>query len=529
VYKALLCWRYLRTRFIALPSVISVMLGVATIIIVNSVMGGFAREMRSRIRGAHADVMISARGSDGFAGYEQIMQRIGDDPQLKPHIVKMSRVITAYGMVNCTIPGYERPRELPDGRLVLEERTEYDAQGNPKQVMRPVWDVEAFSKEVYLLGVDPVEESVIGRLGEWVHKGRDVLAAASADKTVGPLDRRWDPRRPPLAALRPEDANGPPSFEVRPATAAWRKEYYTRLRDCYYNKFNETTGELVKPTGIIMGSLLVSRRRDKQDHFLLWPGMDVTIVTFVTEAHLQDDPRAVETFTIADTVKSGMSDYDGHYIYMPFEKLQAMRNMQGRATAIHVRLTDYAHAKAVVKRLEEMLDEMGRGREFVVGTWEDKNTPILSAVAIETAILNIMLFFIIAVAGFGILAIFAMIVVEKTRDIGIIKALGGGNRGVMGLFLGYGLALGAVGSGLGLLIAILFISNLDAIEELIAKLSGVEVFDRNIYYFEHIPRTSDPWMMAWVVGGAMLIALLASVWPAWRAARLDPVESLRHE
>ena len=85
----------------------------------------------------------------------------------------------------------------------------------------------------------------------------------------------------------------------------------------------------------------------------------------------------------------------------------------------------------------------------MVQTWEDKQGPLLAAIAVERGILNVLLFMIVGVAGFGILAIFSMIVVEKTRDIGILKALGASNRGVMGIFLGYGLLLGVVGAGLG--------------------------------------------------------------------------------
>ena len=101
---------------------------------------------------------------------------------------------------------------------------------------------------------------------------------------------------------------------------------------------------------------------------------------------------------------------------------------------------------------------------FRVSTWEQKQGPLLGAVAIEQSILNILLFFIIAVAGFGILAIFSMIVVEKTRDIGVMKALGASTAGIRGIFLGYGLLLGAVGSGVGMAGGLLFVHYINEIE-----------------------------------------------------------------
>ena len=102
---------------------------------------------------------------------------------------------------------------------------------------------------------------------------------------------------------------------------------------------------------------------------------------------------------------------------------------------------------------------------FVVKTWEQKQGPLLAAVAIEKSILNVLLFLIIAVAGFGILAIFSMIVVEKTRDIGILKALGASTSGVMRIFLGYGLLLGLVGSGVGMAGGLLFVRYINEIEK----------------------------------------------------------------
>ena len=120
--------------------------------------------------------------------------------------------------------------------------------------------------------------------------------------------------------------------------------------------------------------------------------------------------------------------------------------MEDRVTSIQIKLKDYDDAKEVVERLQAAVPATTAARSH---TWEDKQGPLLAAISIEKGILNVLLFLIIAVAGFGILAIFSMIVVEKTRDIGILKALGASNGGVMKIFLGYGLLLGVVGAGAG--------------------------------------------------------------------------------
>ena len=164
-----------------------------------------------------------------------------------------------------------------------------------------------------------------------------------------------------------------------------------------------------------------------------------------------------------------------------------------------------------------------------IRTWQDSQRPLLSAIQMELTILNILLFMIIAVAGFGILATFFMIVVEKTRDIGILKALGAPSRGVMSIFLSYGMSLGLVGTGVGVVLGLLFVAYINKIAAVVGYVTGQEVFDPEFYYFSEIPTMVSPTMVVLVGMGAILIAVLASVLPALRAARLHPVEALRYE
>jgi lipoprotein-releasing system permease protein len=199
--------------------------------------------------------------------------------------------------------------------------------------------------------------------------------------------------------------------------------------------------------------------------------------------------------------------------------------MEGRVTSIQIKLRDYRQAEAVVKRLQAKFAAW----EVQVETWEKKQGPLLAAIAIEKGILNVLLFLIICVAGFGILAIFAMIVVEKTRDIGILKALGASNGGVMKIFLGYGLLLGLVGAGLGTALGMTITIHINEIEHLLSKLTGQDIFDRSVYYFNEIPTYIQPVGIALVNVGAVAIAVAFSIIPALRAAMLHPVRALRYE
>ncbi len=256
------------------------------------------------------------------------------------------------------------------------------------------------------------------------------------------------------------------------------------------------------------------------------PGDDLLITTIGS-----DTPPEPISFsaTVVDMFRSGMSEYDGQLVLMNLEELQQNRGMilngEDAITSIQIKLHDYNDSDEVVKRLRAAFPPGA----VSVSTWEAKQGLLLSAVEVETAILNVLLFMIIAVAGFGILAIFFMIVVEKTRDIGILKSLGASSKGVMSIFLSYGLGLGVVGSAAGVAIGLLFVRYINEIEDGLSWVTGRKVFDEKIYYFFEIPTQVNPLMVMWVALGAIAIAVLASVLPARRASRLHPVRALRYE
>jgi lipoprotein-releasing system permease protein len=222
-----------------------------------------------------------------------------------------------------------------------------------------------------------------------------------------------------------------------------------------------------------------------------------------------------------------MSEYDQSFVYVPLEDLQRLRTMEGRCTAFQIKLRDYEHdKKAVTEELQKMFPPQTGTR---VATWEEHQGSLLAAIDVEKGILNLLLFMIVGVAGFSILAIFTMIVSEKYRDIGIMKSLGASNRGVMSIFVGYGLLLGTVGCGLGTGLGLWITENINAIEAFLSDVTGKQVFPRDVYYFKDIPTNVDAASVFLVNVGAVAIATLFSLLPAWRAARLHPVRALRFE
>ena len=549
MYKAMLCLRYLRTRHIALASIISVMLGVATMIVVNSVMSGFATEMRTRIRGILADVIVETRSLDGVADAETHMalarQAAGDQ------IEAMTATVEVFGILSFQYPGTNEwiPRPItligivPDGKAkvgpLVDSLDSYNPVIEDEKIVRsalrsrdrsPGWDLTdaawAYRKEW--------KERELLYLDQWQdEKGGDAPGDLESPFDNAPAQRPTSPAQaPPFdePPLEPSDSAAPaPTSLMAGDDSLGNDPFQTPVGGPALSQDGlQEDPAALQSLRLYVGSGLVEYRTEHPETGevktvrLVRPGDDVRVST--VKAGKPDAVHRVAT--VVDVFKSGMSEYDSSLVLCNLNELQELRGMaDGAVTSIQIKLKDYSKANEVVERLQTVFP----AGFFSVKTWEKKQGPLLAAVEIEKAILNVLLFLIIAVAGFGILAIFFMIVVEKTRDIGILKALGAGSGGVMTIFLSYGLALGIVGSGVGVVLGLLFVKYINEIEAAITWLTGQKVFDETIYYFPTIPTNVSPLMVILVALSAISIAVLASILPARRAARLQPVEALRYE
>jgi lipoprotein-releasing system permease protein len=537
MYKLLLCWRYLRTRYIALASVVSVTLGVATMIVVNSVMSGFAHEMKDRIHGILSDVIFESHGTS-FDDPDYHMDRIrnvaGD------YIAGMTPTVHVPAMLTFEYAG--RPYTRPVTLIGIDEKTQGEASDFSKYLLHPA-NREQMSFELREGGFDTAD--------------RQDGAPADGRRALGdsgwPYRRWWAERKKAFDAEQPQRVAPPepePDARVSDLQAGDGSLLLTSATEEAADPAEQNaaaplaSAPLVDPfkpeaevfdpaaeqhTGLVLGMALSSFRDEEgKEEFLLLPGDDVRL-TFPNAAN--PPGAASDWFTIVDLYESKMSEYDSTFVFVPIRELQRLRGTLnpstnvGDANSIQIRLKDERDAELVRDKLRKAFPM----QLYSVSTWRDKQGALLAAVQMETSILNILLFLIIAVAGFGILAIFFMIVVEKTRDIGVLKALGASGRGIMGIFLSYGLSLGMVGSGVGMVLGLWFVIEINNIAKWLSWVTGHEVFDPSIYYFYKIPTIIEPATVAWIVSGAMLIAVLASVLPARRAARLHPVEALRYE
>lgn len=509
MYKMLLSWRYLRTRYIALASIISVTLGVATLIVVNSVMAGFTREMNDRLHGILSDIVFES-GLDGFPDAEwhmdQIRQVIGDD------IAGMTAVVHVPALIRIMVRG------------------------------------EQHTRQINLIGVDKQTYANVSHFGEYLQhpENRKQLSFLLRENGYAP-DKKdfppsgWEHRRMRTAFEEAfeQGSRGVPAASPSGAELQAAVSNFAPPEDPY--RTNGGGESLVfDPTkeqhaGIIVGiALCTVRARDAEgevhDYYLCRPGDDVEVI-FPTAGESMRPANSF--FTVVDFYESQMSEYDSSFAFVPLDRLQDLRGMidpgsgVSKVSSIQIKLKPGADLNAARDKLRVRFPQ--DRYPYRIDTWRDMQGPLLAAVRLETTILNILLFLIIAVAGFGILATFFMIVVEKTRDIGILKALGAPSTGVMSIFLSYGISLGVVGSGAGMILGLLFVWNINQIAGLLEFVTGQEVFDPTVYYFQEIPVQINAFTIAWVTAGAVAIAVMASVLPAIRAARLHPVEALRYE
>ncbi|MDB5386398.1 MAG: hypothetical protein JWM11_2044 [Planctomycetaceae bacterium] len=536
MYKLLLCCRYLRTRYIALASIISVMLGVATMIVVNSVMAGFSTQMRERIHGILADMVLEVNGTDGAPNPEANMEKIRK--VAGKYIESMSPVVEIYGMVSfqwrgqyitkpVTLIGIE-PESKSRVGVLKDHLKSFQPEMDGGKIVKPAARSLSEAPNWELLeSYQRYRRIQVQNQVRWQHQAEPAeqdaeMPQAEAPDKLAQLSLKTFPFHPDAADLT-QEANSLPMKDLFEDDVA-PKELSIEERE------KPLSGRLYVGLGVVSFQYENQKTGKLETEVMAVPGDDIAISTVSAGR----PPEVVHfTATIVDTFQSGMSEYDANLVFCNLEYLQEMRGMFNRKTgersftSIQIKLKDYNDADKVVSLLRSS-SEFPVGL-FSVQTWESKQGPLLAAVSVESAILNVLLFLIIAVAGFGILAIFFMIVVEKTRDIGILKALGASSGGVQSIFLGYGLALGIVGSGVGMISGLVFVWNINVIESWLTWLTGHKVFDQRIYYFPTIPTSIEPLMVFWVAFGAMSIAVLASILPARRAARMHPVQCLRYE
>jgi lipoprotein-releasing system permease protein len=409
-FERMMAWRYLRARrqegfisVIALFSLLGIMLGVATLIIVMSVMNGFREELFSRVIGLNGHMLVRAQ----------------------------------YG----TLPNYED---------VLERLRNVD-------------------------GVELIAPTIEGQ---------------------GLITGRGGPRGVMVRGVRPED------FRTKPVLS----DHIVKGKAEDFGANNVAIGKrLASDLGVTIGDTIT----------LISPQGRSTV--------FGSTPRFAG-YTVGAIYDVGMYEYDSGYVFMPLDSAQAFFQMPVSVSGLEVFAKDPHNLDAVKRRLTEEA-----GVPVSVLDWREQNSSFTNALQVERNVMFLILSLIIMVAAFNIISSLIMLVKDKGRDIAILRTMGATRGMILRIFFLTGASIGVLGTLLGLALGVAFAENIETIRQLLQKLTGTDLFNAEIYFLSQLPAVVNYGEVGQVVGMALFLSFAATVYPSWRAAKLDPVEALRYE
>ena len=410
-FERMMAMRYLRARrregfisVIAWFSLTGIALGVATLIIVMSVMNGFREELLSRILGINGHLMLS-----GYANQLPDFDDVAEKTRKVPGVVMVSPLIE--GQIMATARGVAR------GAVVRGMRAE-----------------------------DLKKRSIIA----------DNIVAGSLD-----------------------DFNGMDSVMI----------------------------------GSRLASLLGLKIGDKVS--LISPKGNVTAFGTV--------PR-MRAYKVAATFNIGMYEYDSSFIFMPLEAAQIYFKLKGKVTNLEIFVDDPDDAKDVGRLISGVIGRSGR-----VHDWQQVNSSFFNAIQVERNVMFLILTLIIVVAAFNIISSMIMLVKDKGRDIAILRTMGATGGMVMRIFFLSGASIGVIGTLAGFILGLVFCQNIETVRQAIQSLTGTELFDETIYFLSQLPAVVNPYEVVTVVCMGLGLSFLATLYPSWRASKIDPAEALRYE
>ena len=410
-FERMVAFRYLRARrqegfvsVIAIFSLLGIALGVATLIIVMSVMNGFRADLLARILGLNGDLGVFA-ASGGLADFDAAAQKI---------------------------------REFPG-----------------------------------VLRVTPLIEG-------------QVMATSESGGAAGALIR----------GVRQEDLRSLPLLADH----------------IIQGSLADFSGD-----GVAVGDRLARRLG-------VTVGSPITVISPQGTATAFGTMPRIKTYQVAALFNVGMYEYDNSFIYAPLAAAQLFFRLPDQVSSLEVFVADPDRVREEGRQIAAALGGHAR-----IVSWQQANSSLFNAVEIERNVMFLILTLIILVAAFNIISSMIMMVKDKGRDIAILRTMGASRAMILRIFMLSGASIGVVGTLAGFVLGVVFTNNIEAIRQFIQKIIGTDLFAAEIYFFTRIPARIDSGEVAAVVIMALTLSFLATLYPSWRAARLDPVEALRYE
>ncbi|QDU32615.1 Lipoprotein-releasing system transmembrane protein LolE [Poriferisphaera corsica] len=535
MYKVLLVLKYLRRKLAPMFAALAVTMCTMMVIIVISVMGGFFDMLSKSAQKLSGDVTVTAFTLTGFPYYKDVIDEVN---QLK-EVEAATPVIQSYGLLN------------------LKRGGENGRTGNTKTIevmgIEPAGYSEVVNYEDTLLWTGPslvadLEQAISSQrlqLDKWES---DDLAEAKTAEEKEAIREEFKQKREYLAEVEKQRDGKRRGDELA--------EMGSKLEPTK-QRLDRAGKDL---PGMVMGvEVNPYHMRDAEGKYRyanasVYDNAVLALMPINEKGGIRGEPANAE-FAVVNEFKSGLYDIDANRVYVPLKVLQEKLDMgeaeeydpdtleptgkmvPARVTQVLVKsapgYTAEQTAEAVKKAIRLVEDkhrEMGQMMPVLYAqTWMEMHAQLLGAVQNEVGLVTFLFAIISVVAIVMVATTFYMIVLEKTRDIGVLRAIGASRLGIMNIYLGYGFAIGVVGAFLGLFFAYEIVTNLNEIQDWLYQWFGWRMWDPRTYFFDRIPDQVDPTKATWIVLGAIASSVVGALIPALLAARLNPIEALRYE
>ena len=282
--------------------------------------------------------------------------------------------------------------------------------------------------------------------------------------------------------------------------------------------FKKVNLEDFKGDNVVMGARLATKMG-------VVPGDKITLISPNGKVTAFGTVPRMKSYQVIGTFEAGMYEYDSNFIFMPLETAQTYFGLKGAVTHIDVTIDDEKLLAPVRRGIERSVSGAGA----YVYDWKQTNAAFFNAIDVERNVMFIILTLIILVAAFNIITGLIMLVKDKGRDVAVLRTMGATKGMIMRIFFMDGAFIGVVGTVIGLILGLLFCHNIEAIRQGLQTLMGRDLFSAEIYFLSKLPAKVDNMEVLTVVVISLLLSFLATLYPAYRAAKMDPVEALRYE